>query len=351
MEKSKRHYKHITFNERLFIEAWQKADVPPKVMAEKLGKHVSAIYRELKRGQYEHLNSDYTTEMRYSPDIADKKYRDNLKAKGAPLKIGNDRDFADYVEYKICQEKYSPGAVLGEIERKGIEFQTNISKQTLYRYIEQGVFLTLTIKDLPNKGKSKSKKYRKVTQARPQRGESIEKRPEEIQSRESFGHWEMDSVLPGKDGKKPSLVLTERRTRAELIRLLKDHTAESVVKALNRIERKIGSEKFSKIFKSITIDNGPEFSDCDGMEKSCIKAGNRTKVYYCHPYSAYERGSNENQNKMIRRHYPKGTNFDNLTAKDIKKLESWINNYPREMFNFYSSADLLEACLNEVFSA
>ena len=132
---------------------------------------------------------------------------------------------------------------------------------------------------------------------------------------------------------------------------MKDHTAESVVKALNRIERKIGSEKFSKIFKSITIDNGPEFSDCDGMEKSCIKAGNRTKVYYCHPYSAYERGSNENQNKMIRRHYPKGTNFDNLTAKDIKKLESWINNYPREMFNFYSSADLLKACLNEVFLA
>ena len=161
----------------------------------------------------------------------------------------------------------------------------------------------------------------------------------------------MDSVLPGKGGKKTLLVLTERRTRAELIRLLKDHTAESVVKALNRIERKIGSEKFSKIFKSITIDNGPEFSDCDGMEKSCIKVGNRTKVYYCHPYSAYERGSNENQNKMIRRHYPKGTNFDNLTAKDIKKLESWINNYPREMFNFYSSADLLEACLNEVFSA
>lgn len=105
------------------------------------------------------------------------------------------------------------------------------------------------------------------------------------------------------------------------------------------------------IIVAVTIDNGPEFSDCDGMEKSCIKTGNRTKVYYCHPYSAYERGSNENQNKMIRRHYPKGTNFDNLTAKDIKKLESWINNYPREMFNFYSSADLLEACLNEVFSA
>ena len=146
MEKSKRHYKHITFNERLFIEAWQKADVPPKVMAEKLGKHVSAIYRELKRGQYEHLNSDYTTEMRYSPDIADKKYRDNLKAKGAPLKIGNDRDFADYVEYKICQEKYSPGAVLGEIERKGIEFQTNISKQTLYVISSRAFFSRLQLR-------------------------------------------------------------------------------------------------------------------------------------------------------------------------------------------------------------
>ena len=83
-------YKHLTFNDRLKIEALQKVSTSPRVMAEKLGVHISTIYRELKRGQYEHLNSDYTTEQRYSPDIAEEKNQANLRAKGAPFKIGSD---------------------------------------------------------------------------------------------------------------------------------------------------------------------------------------------------------------------------------------------------------------------
>lgn len=343
-------YKHLTFNDRLKIEAWQKVGTSPRVMAEKLGVHISTIYRELKRGQYEHLNSDYTTEQRYSPDIAEEKNQANLRAKGAPLKIGSDHEYAQYIEYKIRVEKYSPRAVLGEIKRQGVEFSTSISAPTLYRYIEQGVFLTITNDNLPVKRNKSTRKYKKVRAARASKGESIEKRPAEIAERTTFGHWEMDCVEGKKGTKKTMLVLTERYTRYEIIRIMKDHTAASVVKALNGIERAYGAD-FYKIFQSITIDNGSEFSDYEGLEQSCCRVGTRTKVYYCHPYSSYERGSNENQNKMIRRHYPKGVSFERVTPADTRRLEKWINNYPRGIFNYFTSADLYEACVNSLLSA
>lgn len=135
-------------------------------------------------------------------------------------------------------------------------------------------------------------------------------------------------------------MLTERKTRHEKIFKVKDHTAESVVKCINSLERKWG-KLFPKIFKTITVDNGTEFSDCKGIEKTDDNGKNgRTKVYYCHPYCSAERGSNENQNRMIRRHIPKGTNFDKKSKKEIQKIEDWINNYPRPMFGGKSSQDL-----------
>lgn len=347
----KRTFKHLNFNNRLQIEAWLKAGISKKEIAELLGVNLRTIYNELKRGQYEHLNSDYTTEMRYSPDIAERKYQENLRAKGAPLKIGNDHEYATYLEYKVSVEKYAPGAILGEIKRKGLQFNTTISKQTFYRYIEQGVFLTITNQDLPVKRNKPDHQYRKVRQKRPPRGESIEKRPAEIAERVTFGHWEMDCVEGKKGTKKTLLVLTERKTRLEIIRLMKDKTAASVVKALNSIERQYGAERFSLMFKTITVDNGSEFSDYIGIEKSCLRKGSRTKVYFCHPYSSYERGSNENQNKMVRRHYPKGCDFTSVKPADIRKLENWINNYPRGIFDYYSSNDLYEACINGLFYA
>ena len=136
-----RRYRHLSFTDRLRIDANIRAGKSAKEVADIIGVHISTIYRELQRGQYEHLNSDYTTEIRYSPDIADEKYRENLKAKGAPLKIGSDFELAEYIETKIVDDKYSPGAVLGEIAALGLSFSVTISKATLYSYIDKGVFL------------------------------------------------------------------------------------------------------------------------------------------------------------------------------------------------------------------
>lgn len=106
--------------------------------------------------------------------------------------------------------------------------------------------------------------------------------------------------------------------------------------------------KWGYIFKSITFDNGSEFMDCAGIEKSIYgKDRKRTKVYYCHPYSAYERGTNENINKMIRRFLPKGTDFRKVTAAYIQRVETWINNYPREILGFETSGSLFERYVAE----
>ena len=211
-----RNYKHLSFTDRLKIEAWERVGTSPRVMAKELGVHISTIYRELKRGRYERLNTDLTTEDRYSPDIAEKKYRDSLKAKGAGLKLGNDHEYAAYLEYKVSVEKYAPGAILGEIKKNGMVFQTTISKTTFYRYIDDGVFLTITNKDLPIKRNKNKQKHNHVQASRAPKGKSIEKRPKEIESRKTFGNWEMDSVEGKKRAKKPCLYLPKEKPATRL---------------------------------------------------------------------------------------------------------------------------------------
>lgn len=336
-----RNFKHLSFTDRLKIEALLKAGVSPRDIAGIVHKHISTIYREMKRGQYEHLNSDYTTETRYSPDIAQQKAEANYSAMGAPLKIGSDYAFAEYIEAKIIKEKYSPAAALGKIREEGKQFDTTICVRTLYNYIDKGIFLHVTNKDLPQHGKRK-RKYRKTKIVRPPRGESIESRPAEVETRKTFGHWEMDTVIGKRGGnKKLLLVLTERKTLNEIVMILKDKTADSTVEAIDRLEKKYG-KAFPNIFKSITVDNGTEFSDYEGIERSIYGEGRRTKVYYCHPYSFFERASNENANRLIRRFYPKGTNFAKVTQAAIRHLEEWINGYPRGIFGYRSAAELFQ---------
>jgi len=308
-----------------------------KQIAKELNVHISTIYREIKKGLYDHMNYDLTYELRYSCDLAEEKYQMNLKAKGKPLKIGNDFELCNYIEDRIINGKLSPLAVLGEIKVKGLKFKTSICVSTLYNYIESDVFENLTIKHLPMKEKNKKRK-RKVTIKRMPRGTSIEERPKEINDRNTFGHWEMDCVCGSTIS--TLLVLTERLTRKEIIMKMPNQTMDSVHHCLNIIEHKFG-KNFKKIFKSITVDNGSEFSDCKSLEKSKFGKNNkRTKVYYCHPYSSYERGSNERINREIRRKIPKGSDLSIYTDDDIIEVENWVNEYPRQVLNFHTSNEL-----------
>lgn len=336
-------FKHLSQNDRIKMETMLNSGHKVVEVAEYLHVHRSTIYREIKRGEYTHRNSDYTEETRYSSDLGQKNHDWNAQGKGRNIKIGNDRPLAEYIEGKIIEDKYSPEAALAAAAESGIEFTTSISVRTLYRYIDKGIFLKLTNKDLPVKGKRKKHNKRVRVQKRASAGESIENRPDEVKDREIFGHWEMDTVK-GKQGvtKSCMLVLTERKTRDEIIVKLPDQKAASVVEAIDRLERKWG-DMFTKVFRSITVDNGVEFSDYEGLERSVLHEGEkRTFTFYCHPYSSWERGSNENNNRLIRRHIPKGEDFDEKQDRDIEYIENWINNYPRGIFGFKTSAQLFE---------
>ena len=334
--------KHMTRNDRIKMEALLNAGHSKEEIAEQLHFHRSTIYREYNKGKYIHRNSDYTEEERYSSDLGQKAHDYAQEGKGRALKIGNDRELAEYIEDKIVNDRFSPEAALADVERSGIEFKTTISLRTLYRYIDNGIFLKLTNNDLPIKSKKKKHNKKVQVQKRASAGESIENRPEEAKDREIFGHWEMDTVK-GKRGvtKSCMLVLTERKTRDEIIIKIKDQGAASVVEALDRLERKYG-DMFYKIFRSITVDNGVEFADYEGLERSVLKEGKRTFVFYCHPYSSWERGTNENNNRLIRRHIPKGVDFEDTTDAEIAYIEEWINNYPRGIFDYKTSAELFE---------
>ena len=336
-----KYYRHFTYNDRLRLETLLNGGKhSKKEIAEILGFSRWSVSREMKRGECEQLNSDLTKRIGYSAMIAQEKAERNMETKGPDLKIGKEHEWAEKVEELIVDNKYSPEAALAEMSRLGYEFKICVA--TLYSYIDKGVFGRLTLKDLPVQRQEKHSNKRKV-QKRGTKGTSIEDRPDSVDTREVFGDWEMDTVY-GQQGitKKCLLVLTERKTRFERVILMPDRTSKSVIKALNKIERDMGEKGFREMFRTITVDNGSEFSDWEGMEKSRRNKKNRTKIYYCHPYSSYERGSNENANKLIRRHIPKGKDFQDISKKEVQDIEDWINDYPRRMLGMKTARDLYD---------
>ena len=339
-------FHHLTWNDRLTIEKMLKVGCSVKQIASAIGCHYNTIYNELKRGRCEQVTYEYEFVERYAPEFAERKYRDHLKEKGPELKLGNDHAMANYIENRIIEDHFSPGAVLAEIREKKL-FQTRICESTLYNYIYGGVFLVLGPQHLHEKGKHRGKQETRDA-ARAPAGESIENRPVEIWRRQEFGHWEMDSVMGAVGTSRALVVLTERKVRYGLILPVPDHTSASVVDALDKLERRMG-KKFSNVFKSITVDNGTEFSDCDGLQKSKrFRRRRRTTLYYCHPYSPNERGSNENMNRLIRRFFPKGTNFDEVDLCDIQAAQDWINDYPRKILGWKTARALFDEELEKL---
>ena len=140
-----RTFRHLTWIDRLHIEKWLGEGLKPKDIAGKLRVHVSTVYNELHRGEYERLEgTTWELVQAYSPDIAEKKYQAHLRDKGPALKIGKDYELATYIETTIIDKECSPAAVFGYAQQEGRQFQTSVSVQTVYNYIKKGLFLNLT---------------------------------------------------------------------------------------------------------------------------------------------------------------------------------------------------------------
>ncbi|WP_373823042.1 IS30 family transposase, partial [Streptococcus ferus] len=151
-------------------------------------------------------------------------------------------------------------------------------------------------------------------------GKSIDERPDFINQRLEMGHYEIDTVIQTRAKNACLLTLTERRSRYEIIRLIPDKSAQSV----NQVLKEVLSQYD---IKSITADNGTEFTRLS-------EVFHPEQLYYAHPYASWERGTNENHNRLIRRWLPKGT--QNATKEMVAFIENWINNYPKKLFGYKS---------------
>ena len=333
-------WKQLSERERYKIEGFCQAKMSSGEIAAKLGRDRRSIEREIARGSVIQRDYEWREQMVYCADAGQRVHDENAANKGRALKIGNDHALAKHIEGRIKNDKYSPDAVIGEIRAKSLKFETSICTKTLYNYIDKEIFLGITNKDLPVKRKRKKRKYNRTRAValNNRKGRSIEERTENVNNRQENGHWEMDCVVGSK--KACLLVLTERKTREELLFKLKAKTQDNVIEAINKLERRHKGQ-FSKKFKTITMDNGCEFLDMERLEASSLSISRRrTTAYYAHPYSAWERGSNENANKLIRRFIPKGADIGKYTNVEIKRIEHWMNNYPRRMFGYKSANEM-----------
>lgn len=258
------------------------------------------------------------------------------RGKEGELKIGKNLKLVKYLEDSMKRGKNSPYAVLEQAKREGLE--VNIGLKTLYNYIHGGLFLEYSEDDMPYR-KRRKKKVELRKRIRKQGERSIEERDERIGERLEHGHWEVDTVSGKKGTLACLLVLTERKTRLQLIRKLENRTAlhtEGRIKGL--IEEYPGS------IKTLTSDNGSEFMKVDGIE------GLGVGYFYAHSFSSWERGSNENNNKLIKRFIPKGTDITDITEEELKSIEEWMNNYPRKLFNGKSSKEMYDIELKQYIS-
>ncbi len=332
----------LSWNDKLTIEKMLKQKDKAPAIARRIGCSTQAIYDEIKRGQVTIRDSELREITVYSPETSVARHEERVQHnREQPLKIGKDHALANWLVDMIGSQGYSPSAacaLLGKTPET--TFSCTLCRQTVYKYIDKGYLWPLTNKKLRYKGKKK-RTYNRVKRAsRASRGESIERRPEHINRREEPGHWEMDCVEGKKGTDRTALVLTERVTRYEIVIPMRDHTAASVVDALDRLEKKYTPRRFRQLFLSITVDNGHEFMDCEGMEMSPYTGKPRTKMYYCHPRSPGERGSNEKQNQLIRWFFPKGTDFTTIQNRKIQQATDWINNYPRLLLGWHTSGEL-----------
>lgn len=172
-------------------------------------------------------------------------------------------------------------------------------------------------------------------------GKSIEERPEAILEREEFGHWEIDTVIGLQSGDSTLLTLTERKTRQEYIMPMPNKEASSVSKRLKELMA-LFDGKFNDVFRSIIADNGTEFSQLDELLCSTGCA-----VYFAHPYSSWERGTNERHNGLIRRFIPKKMPMAKVLPKTIIRIQNWCNNLPRKILGYKTP----QACFDEELAA
>jgi IS30 family transposase len=337
--------KHLTEIQRGQIEVLLKEKMKQKEIANLINKSKSCISREIKRNKVQQLNSGLEKKEFYFADAAQRQYKERREKTGARMRIHTHNALVEQIENLMIENSWSPAAAIGNLE-DATGKKVEITIKTMYNIIDSNLSKIKNI-DLWEKVGRKPKKKTPKTKQRTI-GTSIDERPEEANNRSEFGHWEIDGVLGKKTGKSELVTIIERQTLQYLIIRIPERTQGAVIESLDLLEKKHG-KLFTKIFKSITSDNGGEFLDFEGIEKSKYKnRKKRTKQYFAHPYSSWERGSNENANGIIRRFIPKGTDLKTISDEKILWIQNWINNLPRKKLAYKSANAMFQAELSKL---
>jgi len=218
-----------------------------------------------------------------------------------------------------------------------------VCTKTLYNYVDLGLLPIKNI-DLPEKLR-RNTKAKKARENKKNLGRSIEERPEIVSFRTEFGHWKIDTVIGKKDEGEPCvLTLVERMTRMCIWVKAQNHTAEAIMEALHKVMSYFAEQK-DQVFKTITGDNGSEFA---GL--SLIEDG-KLKVYFTHPYSSCEKGTNECHNRMLRRFIPKGKSISDYSADEICFFADCINGLPRKILDYHTPEELFDRQLDRIYAA
>jgi len=344
-----RKYQHLNEAERQIIQRLHRNGKPPAEIARLLCRNRSTIGRELRRGsviQRKTVQSNskrievplYTESHVYFADVGEREYRRRRANTGAKCRLSECLPFVEYLEAQVLSpQKWSPDAVVGKAITSG-QFTCVPCTRTIYHWIEKGLCKIKNIDLL-----LKVRRRKKVVKPRANKrilGKSIDERPESIEQRIEFGHWEGDGIV-GANQKGHLISLVERTCGYGLLFDVGDRNAVRIKEVISLLQSRYGAA-FSSIFRSITFDNGPEFSNAASLIDSGLD------VYYAHPFSSWERGTNENWNGIVRRFLPKGASFMNLPISLAERIAAYINDLPRKRFGYRSPADLFKQQLSMV---
>lgn len=332
---------HLSFEQRVLIQTRLKDGWSANRIAGEIGCAPNTVRNEIKRGTVTLYKGNI---LRYKAAAGQAAYRKNRQVCCRHYEFLEKADFISFVEQKFFEDGWSLDACVGCALKEGLFTRDQIvCTKTLYGYTDLGL---LGIKNihLPEKLRRSPKKERNRANKRIL-GRSIEERPAEANDRSEFGHWEADLVIGSKKADDDALLtLIERKTREYWMIRVPGRDPNGVMAALEGIRSQY-SEHWDDIFKTVTTDNGSEFSLLSGLEDL-----SKTLVFFAHPYTSCEKGSVERHNGLIRRFIPKGKRIDSYSDEQIAQIETWYNSLPRKLLGYRTPDDLFEEELDRIYS-
>ena len=320
--RKRRKFAHLSLDDRAVISVMKAQGHTQKEIAKRLKTTPSTICRELSR------NAPSIRTGYYLAHKAHERYakRFSMSHKRLALKNAKIRNYVG----KQLKEGWSPEQISGKLSLDHRD--QRISHEAIYQYIysEKPEYVKLLAR-AHRKRKYRGQGKRHKTSHIPNRT-PITNRPKEINNRTLRGHWEADTMVSRKSSY-VLLTLSERKTKAVILDRVKENTAEAISRAIITRMKLLPP----RLRRSITYDNGHENVLHEKVNKAL-----GTKSYFCAPYHSWEKGTVENTNGLIRRYLPKGTNFGNVSKKEIRQIETALNTRPRKCLRYKTPLEALE---------